>query len=137
MKGIDAVRMALKMADRWVRLIEEMKDAPLTRTRPDRTHCMWVLGHITVTEGRLHKVLLGVPNPVEHWKPMFDAGSTPSDDPAAYPPFAEVLQTYRQLRARTMEELEKIGDEGLDRPVENPPPGLEAGLCHCGGRPCC
>ena len=127
MKAIEAIRMALATSDRWVKRMEEMKDAPLARgDSKTANHCMWVLGHTTVVEGRLHKSLFGTPNPVEHWKPMFDAGSQPVDDPAAYPPFDEVLRKYRELRAKTLAYLDEIGDEDLDRPVKNPPPGLEA-----------
>ena len=75
-----------------------MKDAPLVRANSNSNHAMWVLGHTTVVEGRLHKTLFGTANPVEHWKPLFDAGSEPSDDPAVYPPFEEVLKKYRELR---------------------------------------
>src|SRR3954468_9598009 len=87
---------------------------------------MWIAGHLAVVEGRLHKMLFGTPNPVEHWKPLFDWGSQPTLDRSAYPPFAEVLQTFRQLRAKTLAHLEEIGDEGLDQPTKVAPPGLEA-----------
>lgn len=127
MKAIDAIRTALIMSDRWVRKLEEMKDAPLARADSKTgNHCMWVLGHVTVVEGRLHKALFGTPNPVENWKPMFDAGSEPVDDPAAYPPYDEVLRKYRELRAKTLAYVETLGDDDLDRPIEHPPPGLEA-----------
>ena len=91
---------------------------------------MWVLGHTTVVEGRLHKSLFGTPNPVEHWKPLFDAGSQPVDDPAAYPPFEEVLRKYRELRAKTLAYLDEISDEDLDRPVKNPAAWTGSALRH-------
>ena len=37
-----------------------------------------------------------------------------------------VLRKYRELRAKTLAYLDEIGDEDLDCPVKNPPPGLEA-----------
>jgi hypothetical protein len=125
MKAIDAIRMALAFGDRGMRALEDMKDAPLTRPGEfGGNHPMWVAGHLAVVEGRLQKILHGTPNPVEHWKPLFDWGSEPSDDLAAYPPFEEVLGTYRSLRAKTLAFLDEIGDEGLDRPpaVQPPPP---------------
>lgn len=81
---------------------------------------MWIAGHLTVIEGRLQKILHGTLNPVEHWKPLFDWGSQPKADSTLYPPFEEVLQTYRQLRDKTYAFLDEIGDEGLDRPTKLP-----------------
>lgn len=85
---------------------------------------MWIAGHITVIEGRLHKILRGVPNPVERWKPLFDWGSELQTDRSAYPPFEEVLQTYRRLREGTLAFLDEVGEDGLDRPTKFPIPGF-------------
>jgi uncharacterized damage-inducible protein DinB len=125
MKAIDTIRQALHQADQGIRAMEDMKEDPLRRPFPGGNHPMWILGHLTVTEGRLHKVLWGESNPVEHWKPMFDWGTEPKSELSAYPPFNEVLQTYRRLRAKTLAFLDEVGDEGLDRPTKHPIPGLE------------
>ena len=126
MKAIDAIRTALALGDDDVRFIEDMRHAPLTRPTPrGGNHPLWLLGHLAVAEGRLHQIITGQPNPLEHWKPMFDWGTEPTDDPAAYPPFDEVLAAYRRLRRKTLALLDEIGDEGLDRPTKSPPPGLE------------
>ncbi len=133
MKGIDAVRGALNFSDQSVRLLETMKEAPFVQPGPyGGNHAMWVLGHLTVAEGRLHKMLFGSPNPVEHWKPLFDWGSTPTTEAAAYPSFDEVLETYRRLRAKTVAFVEELGDQGLDRPTKTAPPGLEAAFASVG-----
>ncbi len=133
MNTMDAVRIALGFADQGVRLLETMKDAPFVQPGPfGGNHAMWILGHVTVAEGRLHKILFGSPNPVEHWKVLFDWGSEPKADPAAYPPFGDVLQTYRRLRAKTLAFLDEIGDQGLDRPTKIAPPGLEAAVATVG-----
>jgi hypothetical protein len=127
MKAMEAVRRALGFADRGVQFLESVKDHPFVQPGPfGGNHAMWILGHLTVTEGRLHKILFGVPNPVEHWKPLFDWGTEPTTDPSAYPPFDDVLQTYRGLRAKTLAFLDEIGDDGLDAPTTVAPPGLEA-----------
>jgi hypothetical protein len=48
-----------------------MKADPLVQPGPwGGNHAMWIAGHLTVIEGRLHKILRGTPNPVEHWKPL-------------------------------------------------------------------
>lgn len=133
MKATDAIKKALSFGDHGLRVIEGMADAPLHQPGPfGGNHAMWIMGHLAVAEGRLHKILLGEPNPVEHWKPMFDWASTPRTDPSAYPPFAEVLETYRRLRARTLALLDEWGDEGLDRPTKLPPPGLESAFATVG-----
>lgn len=124
MKAIDVVRMALTFGDGTMRLLEKMKSDPLAQPGPwGGNHAMWVAGHLTVNEGRLHKMLRGTPNPVEHWKPLFDWGSQLKTDPAAYPPFDEVLKTFRRLREGTLAYLSEVGDEGLNRPPKLQPPG--------------
>jgi uncharacterized damage-inducible protein DinB len=127
MKAIEVIRTALRMSDQaTMKLIEDMRDAPLTQpTTRGGNHPLWVLGHITVIEGGIPQVLFGEPNPVQRWAPLFAAGSEPTTDPSAYPPFEEVLRTYRDLRARNLEILEQLGEAGLDRPTVAPPRGLE------------
>jgi DinB superfamily len=125
MKAMQAIQIALKFSDGGMKLLDEMKADPLVRPGPwGGNHAMWIAGHLAVIEGRLHKMLHGTPNPVEHWKPLFDWGSEPRDDPSAYPPYEEVMQTFRRLRAGTLAFLEEVGEEGLDRPTKYQPPGF-------------
>lgn len=125
MKAIDAIRIALKFSDMGMTHLSSMKDAPLLRPGPwGGNHAMWIAGHLTVIEGRLHQMLRGGPNPVHRWKPLFDWGSEPVDDPAAYPPFEEVLETFRRLRQQTHTFLDEVGEEGLDQPTKCQPPGF-------------
>jgi DinB superfamily len=127
MKAIDAIRSAFGFCDLTFRSIQDMRKTALTQPGPyGGNHAMWIVGHLAVAEGRLHKILLGEPNPVEHWKPLFDWETTPKTDPSAYPPFDEVVQTFLRLRAKTLALLNEIGNDGLDRPTKSPPPGLEA-----------
>ncbi len=125
MKAIDAVRTSLNVAEGDLRFFEDMRDTPLTRPIPDGNHPMWILGHLALAEGRLHQMILGETNPVSHWKPLFDWGTTPSNDPRVYPAFDDVLQTYRKLRSKTLSILDTMSDDDLDRPTPSPPPGLE------------
>ena len=125
MKAIDAIRTALKFSDMGMKYLASMSDAPLLRPGPwGGNHAMWIAGHLTVVEGRLQQMLHGGPNPVHHWKPLFDWGSEPVDDPAAYPPFDEVLNKFKELRAQTHAFLDEVGEEGLDRPTKSQPPGF-------------
>jgi hypothetical protein len=125
MKAIDAIRNTLKFSDMSMTHLGEMKDAPLMRPGPwGGNHAMWIAGHLAVVEGRLQQMLHGTPNPVHAWKPLFDWGSEPVDDPAAYPPFDEVVETFRRLRAATHAFLDEVGEEGLDQPTKCQPPGF-------------
>jgi uncharacterized damage-inducible protein DinB len=127
MKAIDIIRNALQLADQsTLSLIEDMRDAPLTQpTSRGGNHPLWVLGHITLTEGNIPQVILGEPNPVAHWAPLFAPGTEPKADASAYPPFEEILRTYRDLRSRNLRLLEQLGEEGLDRKTAAPPKGME------------
>ncbi len=125
MKAIDAIRIVLKFSDMGMKYLGSMGDAPLLRPGPwGGNHAMWIAGHLTVVEGRLHQMLHGVPNPVARWQPLFDWGSEPVDDPAAYPPFEEVLRKFKELRERTHAFLDEVGDAGLDQPTKCQPPGF-------------
>jgi hypothetical protein len=130
MKAIDLIRGALQMSDgATLQLVEDMRDAALTQPTPrGGNHPLWVLGHITFTEGNVPHVLFGEPNPIAKWAPLFAPGTEPRTDAAAYPSFEELLRTYRDLRARNLKILEDLGEEGLDRPTVAPPKGLEAAL---------
>jgi hypothetical protein len=125
MKAIDAIRIALKFSDMGMKYLRETKDAAFVRPGPwGGNHAMWIAGHLTVVEGRLQQMLHGVPNPVHAWKPVFDWGSEPVDDPSAYPPYDEVLRKFQDLRDQTHKYLDDFGDEGLDRPTKVQPPGF-------------
>lgn len=125
MKANDAIRTVLKFSDMGMKYLADMSDAPLLRPTPSGgNHAMWIAGHLTVVEGRLHQMINGTPNPVARWKPLFDWGSEPVDDPAAYPPFEEVLRTFKELRAQTHALLDKVGEAGLDQPTKIKPPGF-------------
>jgi len=131
MNRMELIRFALQLTDQaTARFAEALRDAPLTRPTPggkggDGNHPLWNIGHLCVIEGNIPNILFGEPNPVEHWKPLFDAGTKPKADASAYPPFDEVLRTYHSLRARTLEILEDLGDAGLDRKPAKVPPGFE------------
>jgi hypothetical protein len=125
MQSIDAIRTALKFSDMGMKYLAEMSDAPLLRPGPwGGNHAMWIAGHLAVVEGRLHQMLRGTPNPLARWKPLFDWGSEPVDDPAAYPPFDEVLQAFKSLRQQTHAFLDEVGEAGLDQPTKVQPPGF-------------
>ena len=57
--------------------------------------------------------------------PLFATGTKPKPDASAYPPFDEVLRTYRALRAKNLKLLDEVGENGLDRLPKDIPPGFE------------
>lgn len=125
MNAKSAILTALKFSDQFANALVDMKDAPLKRPGEwGGNHPMWIAGHLAVVEGRMHKMLFGTANPVEHWKPLFDWGSQPSDDQSIYPPYEQVLATFADLRGKTRAYLESLDDKSLDKPVAIPAPGL-------------
>jgi hypothetical protein len=126
MKAIDTIRKALQIAnDSTLKLIEDMSDAPLIQPTPrGGNHPLWVVGHIAFVEGNLPHIIFGEPNPVAHWAPLFKPGTEPTTDASKYPSLQEILRTYRDLRARNLQILDQIGDEGLDGKPKSAPPDL-------------
>ena len=132
MTRLELIRWAMQMTEQaTAHLVEPLRDAPLTQpctagsTGSRGNHPLWILGHLCVIEGGIPNILLGEPNPVEHWWPLFGTGSEPKSDASAYPSFDELLRTYRELRAKNIKLLDQIGEEGLDRVPNNVPAGFE------------
>ena len=119
MKAIDFVKMSLEMSNAWIMgIAADMADAPLVRPTPNGgNHPLWCVAHMTYAEGNLVDVLCqGKPNPVADWESRFDMGTTPSDDASIYPSYEEVLAKAAEVRAATMEYVETLTDEDLDKP---------------------
>ncbi len=129
MKQTDLIRWALQKSDEWTTgAAEDMRDAPLTQpTSRGGNHPLWIVGHLAVVEGEFSQLLFGEPNPVAAWKPLFGQGTQPTTDAGAYPPYDEVLATYRDLRAKNLARIDEIGEEGLDRAPTEVPPGFQPG----------
>lgn len=134
MKAIDLIRGALQMSAQGTdRIVDGMRDAAMTQPAPaGGNHTLWLLGHLAFIEGVMRPILLGEPNPVAHWAPLFATGTTPGDDASKYPPFDEVLAKYRELRAGTLKLLDAFGESGLDRKPANVPPGFEEAMATVG-----
>jgi len=127
MQTKEAILYALTLADRaLLSTIDEMSDAPTTFPTPNGgCHPLWVLGHLALVEGSMPSVLLGKPNPVIEWQPIFGDKSQPVDDRSVYPSFAEVRAKYVQLRASNISLLQSLTEEDLDKSTVAPPKGLE------------
>ena len=127
MKAIELIRWAMQMTEQGTTaLVADMRDAALTQpTSRGGNHPLWILGHLAYLEGAIPTVLLGEPNPVERWAPLFASGTQPKTDASAYPSFDEVLKTYRDMRARNLKLLDELGEAALDRVPKQIPPGFE------------
>ena len=134
MTAMDLIKNALTMGDRaMMMLLEDLRNAPMAAPTPrGGNHPLWVLGHIAVVEANVPRVLLGQPNPLAHWKPLFAAGTEPTSDAKAYPSFDDVLKAYRDARTKNLKLLDEIGEAGLDGPTKFPPKGLEEPLATVG-----
>jgi hypothetical protein len=124
MRAIDVIKMVIATSDASViPLIEDMREHPLVQpTQAGGNHPLWVLGHLAVAEGSFYHMLTGEPHPLEHWRPLFDAGSEPVADETAYPSFEEVRNSYRELRERNLKLLDSFGDDGIaESPNAKPP----------------
>ena len=119
MKTNEFISSSLEMSQGWVLgLIDDMKDAPLTAPTPNGgNHPLWVLGHLTYSEGQLiGEYVLGEQNPVAEWKEVFGQGSEAVADASRYPAIDEVQAKFQQIRAGTLKALESLSDEDLDKP---------------------
>jgi hypothetical protein len=138
MKAIELIRWAMQFSDEHTAmLLADLRGAALTPSTPgakggDGNHALWLVGHLAFIEGAVRHVVLGEANPVEHWAPLFAAGTRPKADAGAYPPFEEVLRTYHELRARNVKMLEELGEAGLDRAPAHVPPGFESIMTSAG-----
>lgn len=114
-RAIDLLRSAL--ADEWfIGLAQELRGAPLTFPTPrGGNHPLWTVGHVALSEAEMMRIAFGGDNPLADWEPIFGRTSEPTDDAAAYPPFDEVVNRFREVRARTLRLLEETGEEGLSR----------------------
>jgi DinB superfamily len=127
-KTTDFIHRALEGSARGtLSLIDDMKDAPLTFPTPNGgNHPLWVLGHLTYSEGRaIQSVMLGKENPVAQWGGIFGRGSEPTADASKYPSFDEVRKKYDEVRAETMKVLDSLTDADLDQPCKACPPEMK------------
>ena len=129
MKAIELLRTQIESTkDMTAHLLADMQDAPLTFPTPHGgNHPAWIAGHLAYAEANLiHHMLQGEPNPLLDWKPRFGAGTEPTDGEEAYPPLSDLLAKWDQVRTHTLEFLDTLTDEDLDRASLHPPPGREA-----------
>ncbi len=129
MKATELLRFQLTLShDMTAALLADLQDAPLTSPTPNSgNHPWWVAGHLVYSEANLtSQILLGTPNPLAEWKGIFSGGTQPSDDGAGYPPYADILAKWDEVRANTLAIFDSLSDDDLDKPSANSPEGREA-----------
>lgn len=128
MQAKELLKTNLKMGTGNVlRLLEDMKDAPLTFPTPaGGCHSMWVLGHLTYADAQfVHEWVLGEPNPLADWKDIFAGGTEAVADADVYPPFETVLEKSRETREKALEVLDSLSEADLDTPSKNVPEPMQ------------
>lgn len=127
MQSIDLIRDNLtKSRDRVLARVEEMREhCVVFPTAKGGSHTLWVLGHLAYIEALvIRRFMLGEANPLAEWEEVFD-GADVSGDISQYPPFDQVLAKCRQVRESTVELLDSLSEDALDRASANPPAGFE------------
>ena len=62
MNGVDIAKTAIGMSTDWIMgMIEDMRDAPLTRATAGGNHTLWCLGHL------INELVKGESNPIAEW----------------------------------------------------------------------
>jgi len=123
----DAIRFSLDMAeDAVLKSLANIDDAPLTfPTGKGGCHPLWVLGHLAFVEGLAHQIVAGKENPASEWAALFGQDSTATNNVAHYPPLADVVAKYMQLRRKNIQLLESLSETDLDKRTSWQPKGVE------------
>jgi hypothetical protein len=127
MQSIDLIRENLERSkDIVLARVEDMRDHCVVFATPrGGCHTLWVLGHLAYIEALvIRSYMLGESNPLAHWEELFD-GADISGDIELFPPFDQVLEECRKVRASTVSLLESLSEGDLDRVSANVPNGAD------------
>jgi hypothetical protein len=109
-------------------VLDDMKTAPLAfPTSKGGNHPMYIAGHLCYAEGQIvSKRCRGIENPFESWKGIFGGGVEPSNDPSVYPDYETVVAKFKEIRQDTINWLDTVSEEELDKPNPECPPQYAA-----------
>jgi uncharacterized damage-inducible protein DinB len=127
MQSIDLIRSNLRRSEEIVLArIEDMRDHCLVFPTPrGGCHTLWILGHLAYIEALVvRNFMLGAPNPLAHWDAAFD-GAEVSGDVDRFPPFDQVLEECRRVRASTTSLIDSLTEDQLDQRSAQTPEGAE------------
>ena len=117
MRAAEFIAAQLEMTLGWaLPLFDDLRDMPHVRVHPGNgPTAHWLLGHLALAEvGIFEGLVLGKPNRLEAWEPVFNMGTTASDDGAGYPPYEEAREVFASARAAAIEHARSMGDDDLD-----------------------
>ncbi|REJ68986.1 MAG: DinB family protein [Planctomycetota bacterium] len=97
------------------------------QVHPQANHALWIVGHL----GHADNFFVSMLDPSRQvekdgWGEKFGMGSQPTNDPAAYPPVAEVLDFFRDRRAALLEAIDAMSDEDLAKATPDGSPDFLA-----------
>lgn len=127
MQSIDLIRENLERSEDIVlaRIADMREHCFVFPTPRGGCHTLWVLGHLAYIESLVIRAfMLGEPNPLADWEEVFDGADT-SGRVEDFPPFDQVLDECRRVRASTIRLLDSLGEDDLDRRSRRVPEGVE------------
>ena len=87
------------------------------QVHPQANHALWFAGHMATTDNAFLSMLAPEKSmDLPGWKEKFGFGSKPVNDPAAYPPPADVLAQMRERRQTLLAVLDRLSDADLEKP---------------------
>ena len=122
----DAIRTTFEMSDLLVEayLADLTPQELLTRPAPDANHVAWQLGHLIASER--HLVEAGVPGSMPPLPAGFEErhgeDMARSDNPADFLSKEEYLKLAQDVRAATLQTLDKLSPADFDKPASGKVP---------------
>ncbi|GIW95912.1 MAG: hypothetical protein KatS3mg110_3953 [Pirellulaceae bacterium] len=121
MDARQAIRCGLEMAQHIATAyVNDLTDEQLMlRPHPQCNHINWQLGHLIVSENHLIGKVAGYPMPAlpDGFAEKYTKETQSSDNPADFATKDELLRLAAEQRAGTLQALERVTDEELDRPT--------------------
>lgn len=121
MNARQALQAAFPQSDGIVRAyLEDLTDKELlVRPVEKANHIAWQLGHLIASERyMIEQVSPGsMPALPVGFAEKHNNDTAHSDDPSAFLSKAEYLQLFAQQRAATLQVLDALGDDNLDKPA--------------------
>lgn len=90
----------------------------LFQVHPKANHAMWIAGHLGLADnGIIKRFRPDAASKLEGWDAIFWFGSQVSAESSRYPAEAEVLEYFRERRAKLLAVLEELTDAELAAPA--------------------
>ncbi len=80
-------------------------------------HPVWHLGHLCFVFDLAGRMLGEGPICPRNWKHLFGQGTTPENDPAKYPPLAELAEKLEAQHTRLAEAYRNFPEDPFDTPI--------------------